>query len=371
MSGQRFYYLDDQGRQRGPVSPGEMHDLCTLGRVTPDRFVWTDGWDEWQPASQMPELFEAQPEPEAVGVATALAEPPASGTGGSASSPGGSGAGPAFELRPEFRSQLRPQAQAEPEPQKLNAFGVPIEEDGEDLTLRHLTPPTEAGALGGNAEAMGYLAPRAPFGGPPDFDPEYRPGSFVGLLLWWLGFGLVGAGAYAAGFTIVFMEAFNTAGMQVSPEQQAAQFEQALIRGGVTMLAGVPFVLLAAITWWRLLYRAWRQIQDGFAQTTPGKAVGFLFIPFFNLYWHFVAFYGLSKDMRAYAQRHGVSGVGVSPGVGLALAITNVGAFVGGFLGPFALVVPIVLLVTFLIFTWQIAAGSRAIAAHQQGIALG
>jgi len=43
-------------------------------------------------------------------------------------------------------------------------------------------------------------------------------------------------------------------------------------------------------------HRAWTCLQSGGAQTTPGKAVGFMFIPFFNLYWVFVAINGLPKD---------------------------------------------------------------------------
>lgn len=41
------------------------------------------------------------------------------------------------------------------------------------------------------------------------------------------------------------------------------------------------------------LYRCWVLVPPERAATTPGKAVGFLFIPFFNLYWNFVAFYEL------------------------------------------------------------------------------
>lgn len=44
------------------------------------------------------------------------------------------------------------------------------------------------------------------------------------------------------------------------------------------------------------LYRAWFCIQPGRARATPGQAVGFLFIPFFNLYWYFIAYKGLADD---------------------------------------------------------------------------
>ena len=45
-----------------------------------------------------------------------------------------------------------------------------------------------------------------------------------------------------------------------------------------------------------ILYRAWYVIQPGGAQSTPGKAIGFLFIPFFNLYWTFIAYNGWAND---------------------------------------------------------------------------
>ncbi|MCL2120465.1 MAG: hypothetical protein FWH27_18790, partial [Planctomycetaceae bacterium] len=42
------------------------------------------------------------------------------------------------------------------------------------------------------------------------------------------------------------------------------------------------------------------------ARTTPGKAVGFLFIPIFNFYWIFVAFRGLGKNMNETLRRYGI-----------------------------------------------------------------
>ena len=42
-------------------------------------------------------------------------------------------------------------------------------------------------------------------------------------------------------------------------------------------------------------------------ESTPGQAVGFCFIPCFNLYWQFVAFWGLSKDLNRYAALRTVS----------------------------------------------------------------
>jgi hypothetical protein len=63
-------------------------------------------------------------------------------------------------------------------------------------------------------------------------------------------------------------------------------------------------VIAGAVMQYILVYRFWQVVQDGFARTTPGKAVGFLFIPFFNYYWFFIGFWGLAKDMNGYIERH-------------------------------------------------------------------
>ena len=47
-----YYYLDANNAQCGPV---DASALSALG-VTPTTLVWTQGMDEWQPASQVPEL---------------------------------------------------------------------------------------------------------------------------------------------------------------------------------------------------------------------------------------------------------------------------------------------------------------------------
>ena len=72
---------------------------------------------------------------------------------------------------------------------------------------------------------------------------------------------------------------------------------------GLMCVFELPF-LAGEVLQFILVYKFWQMIQDGFARTTPGKAVGFLFIPFFNFYWWIVAFLGLSKDQNAYIDRH-------------------------------------------------------------------
>jgi len=79
------------------------------------------------------------------------------------------------------------------------------------------------------------------------------------------------------------------------------------------------FFLVAVVLNCILLYKLWCPIQDGQARTAPGKAVGFMFIPFFNLYWTFQAFWGLSKDMNAYAAQRGIAAPQIKGTLGLAI----------------------------------------------------
>ena len=72
------------------------------------------------------------------------------------------------------------------------------------------------------------------------------------------------------------------------------------------ILGFIPMIYAAVINC-VLWYKAWASIQDGHARTTPGKAIGFLFIPIFNLYWLFQAFWGFAKDCNSYIDRKGLS----------------------------------------------------------------
>jgi hypothetical protein len=68
----------------------------------------------------------------------------------------------------------------------------------------------------------------------------------------------------------------------------------------VIILFGTILVCIAMVYACILLYRIWSILQDGKVRTTPEKAIGFLFIPFFNFYWIFVVYYGLAVDFNRY-----------------------------------------------------------------------
>jgi hypothetical protein len=56
-----------------------------------------------------------------------------------------------------------------------------------------------------------------------------------------------------------------------------------------------------------ILSRCWGILQGTTARTTPAKAVGFLFIPLFSIYWMFVAYAGLATDANKFAEKQGLT----------------------------------------------------------------
>jgi hypothetical protein len=79
----------------------------------------------------------------------------------------------------------------------------------------------------------------------------------------------------------------------------------------------IASLIAGAVLGYILLYRFWSVIQFGTARTSPGKAVGFCFIPFFNFYWFYVAIVGLAKDMNVYCDERNVDGARISEGLAL------------------------------------------------------
>ena len=74
----------------------------------------------------------------------------------------------------------------------------------------------------------------------------------------------------------------------------------------------VPFLLLgnaiiSGIVQLRLLHKAWSVIQDSQTSMTPGKAVGYLFIPFVNLGWVWRAYMGFVDQYNKYIERRGLN----------------------------------------------------------------
>ena len=82
---------------------------------------------------------------------------------------------------------------------------------------------------------------------------------------------------------------------------------------GAIALALSPVIIVAVVFIFILHYRCWQAVDETHRVTTPGKAVGYMFIPFYNCYWAFISYpklvqglvdsgYQLKKDVLVYAQ---------------------------------------------------------------------
>jgi hypothetical protein len=141
------------------------------------------------------------------------------------------------------------------------------------------------------------------------------------------------AGGLLVGNLVVILGLF---GMGARPNDPAPM---------VLFVVGALLTLYAEIVFLVLLYKAWACIQDGRARTTPGKAVGFLFIPLFNLYWIFRAIPGFADDYNSYLDRANISAKRLTKGSLQALAVLSVLALIpklGLIAAPVALVVQII-----------------------------
>jgi hypothetical protein len=83
----------------------------------------------------------------------------------------------------------------------------------------------------------------------------------------------------------------------------------------------LPLGIVAVVFGCIILYRHWLLLQGHGARTTPEKAVGFCFIPFFNFYWFFIAVVGLAEDNNKYMDEAGVTGSRLSRQLAMAVFI--------------------------------------------------
>jgi hypothetical protein len=97
---------------------------------------------------------------------------------------------------------------------------------------------------------------------------------------------------------------------------------------GVSMVSiGIIILIAAQIYVLVLLYQIWKYvIGESFRYglrpsiDSPGKAIGYIFIPFYNIYWMFIVYGKFARDCNAVAQAKGKTGI-LTDGVGQAIPI--------------------------------------------------
>jgi len=111
---------------------------------------------------------------------------------------------------------------------------------------------------------------------------------------------------------------FSIIGLLVLVTCEIVRFDQPndrdviLITSIVPLLVYIPAIISTTI----LHYGCWKAIPVEIARTTPGAAVGLLFVPFFNFYWYFVSYAGLAEDCaKALGSNRSSRGLGITLGI--------------------------------------------------------
>ncbi|HKQ72923.1 MAG TPA: hypothetical protein VJ810_04285 [Blastocatellia bacterium] len=92
--------------------------------------------------------------------------------------------------------------------------------------------------------------------------------------------------------------------------------------------------IFGSIVFMVLTYKMWGAIQDGYARTSPGRAIGMLFVPFYNFYWVFQVYRGFAEDFNSFSFRYSINAPLLPAGLFTAygtLIICGVIPFVGWF----------------------------------------
>ena len=91
---------------------------------------------------------------------------------------------------------------------------------------------------------------------------------------------------------------------------------------GFYALVGFAGLCTAGIYSLIILSKGWSILQGTTARMTSGKAVGYMFIPIFNIYWMFVAYKGLADDANKFVDRQPINNR-INPNIALAACIIS------------------------------------------------
>ena len=236
------WYVLSEEQQLGPYTGEQLVEFAQEGRIIAETMVWADGMAEWVTASQVEGLI---PQPVAVAttkpvLATSNWAPP--------------GARAATNLGARVATSASP-------------YQAPVSGYS----------PVQAVAAGGEYPIF-----------------PIKPASF-GL---WL--------SSVLGIVVCFILIFAVGGILASNEGTATESSEETAGIAVFVILGVMCLLylFSTIYFYIILYRSWDCLRFGAPRTTPGKAIGMLFIPFYNIYWLFVAISGLPQDWNRIVASH-------------------------------------------------------------------
>ena len=127
------------------------------------------------------------------------------------------------------------------------------------------------------------------------------------------------------------------------------------LRGEKTAAGGwalfsLPILALAVAFWAIMHYECWKSLPERYRETTPGKAIGFMFIPFYSFYWAFTSIPGLAKGFYEYGRRNGIKEIDNKTGLGIAFAVVFVCYNTIGLIPGFTSILGVASFVLFILF---------------------
>ena len=120
-----------------------------------------------------------------------------------------------------------------------------------------------------------------------------------------------------------------------------------------------------------LHYRCWSALPERFRATTPARAVGFLFIPFFNFYWAFVTWPKLVKGLEAWEKSRGRASTENLHALALGCAATLVASFLLFQVPLIAMMLDITFAILFYSLYTKVAASINAIQQEDKIVMVG
>jgi hypothetical protein len=208
-------------------------------------------------------------------------------------------------------------------------------------------PPPGGYGYGQSPPAGGYGAPPGQPGyggygggyGPPN--PYAAPVAPVPMTAWSGNLAAPGGNMkwlFIAGYAGYWIVNIGTTVVAAVIQSNSSGSDTAAFASMLPLLSLVPIMLvpIAGLVW---LYKSWACIPpemrytDGGKWVTPGAAVGFLFVPFYNLYWVFVANMGLCEAInRSLITRGGAPRA--PKGLAIACCIVNIVPYCNLLAGP-------------------------------------
>lgn len=285
----QWFYTDTQQQQLGPVSLAQLQQLTASGQVQATQLVWTEGMANWLPASQIPNLFQQ------------AATPAAGATGaGAVTSP-----------------YAAPGTQVAPQGGGAGAYPAPF--------VKKTSLMIYLGAFILSFIVIGItfgpLAVSSP--SPPDYSEEM---SRI-------------AQAETQEEMVAAREALDKKEAEFSDEIKGTSglFVGFALLG---VLVALALAIFAIVYGYIIIYRAWHVLQPGAPRTTPGKAVGFMFIPIFNIYWMFQVYVGWVTDWNRI--RSSYADLQAAPAASSGIFLGGIICILTGVLAPVGIILMII-----------------------------